>query len=244
MASQAQIDAIYNGAVQRGLDPLAVLSVAQHEGLSGAVGDNGTSFGPFQLHVGGKFPTTIGGQSTQPWTPAAKNAWAWSTAGLSYALDGIAKVVGPLQGYAAIQKQVTYFENPAARLRAGEISAAAQTYTSLSTASQGRSGSGSWLGQALGAAESAAGGAAGAVAGAATDTWNTILGVPGDIAGLLASPLQAIVAPLVAVEKFFKNIDTYLLRGGLLVGAALLLILGLAALGKGQGLQAPLPAAV
>jgi hypothetical protein len=48
-------------AAKYGLDPDAVLAIASHEGPrlswgATAIGDNGTSFGPFQLHAGGALP--------------------------------------------------------------------------------------------------------------------------------------------------------------------------------------------
>ncbi len=43
-----------------GRDPLPALSIIPHEGgFSGAVGDQGTSFGPWQLHIGGALPKSI-----------------------------------------------------------------------------------------------------------------------------------------------------------------------------------------
>ena len=47
-------------APRYGVDPAAALAVAAQEGLSGRVGDAGTSFGPFQLHRGGALPAGRG----------------------------------------------------------------------------------------------------------------------------------------------------------------------------------------
>ena len=88
-------------APKYGLDPAAVLAVASTEGLSGAVGDSGTSFGPFQLHVGGALPE---GKS---------RAWAESPAGIDYAMRKIASVARGLKGNAAIAAIVRRFEIPA-----------------------------------------------------------------------------------------------------------------------------------
>lgn len=87
------------------LDPRAVFAIAQHEGLSGGVGDNGTSFGPFQLHQGGALPSGI------PLSSA--NQWAWSPQGLDYALSRIGSVAGGLKGLPAIEAISTRFERPA-----------------------------------------------------------------------------------------------------------------------------------
>src|ERR1043166_9448520 len=94
---------IAQSARRRGLDPAAVLAVASVEGgFGGAVGDQGTSFGPFQLHVGGALPHGKGG------------AWANSPAGIEYALNQIARAAGGRKGRAAIEEIVRGFERPAA----------------------------------------------------------------------------------------------------------------------------------
>lgn len=93
-----------------GLDPRAVLGVATAEGgFSGAVGDGGHAYGPFQLNnaggvITGKFP----GQNS-----AAAQAFANSQAGIDFALKSMAKVAGGLRGMAAINAIVSGFERPA-----------------------------------------------------------------------------------------------------------------------------------
>ena len=103
------------------LDPAAVLAIASHEGLSGGVGDNGTSFGPFQLHYGGAYP------GSAPQGEQASQAWAWSPQGLSYALGQINNVAGGLKGDAAISAISSQFERPANV--AGEVSDAESKYS-------------------------------------------------------------------------------------------------------------------
>jgi hypothetical protein len=90
-------------AARLDLDPLAVMAVALSEGglTYGAVGDNGTSFGPFQLHVGGALPR------------GRDAAWANSLDGLQYALRKIARAAKGLTGRAAIEAIVRKFERPA-----------------------------------------------------------------------------------------------------------------------------------
>jgi cell wall-associated NlpC family hydrolase len=88
-------------AKARGLDPNAVLAVASQEGLSGRVGDQGTSYGPFQLHRGGALPR---GRNRQ---------WAESRAGIDYALNQIQGVAGGQRGRRAITNIVSRFERPA-----------------------------------------------------------------------------------------------------------------------------------
>lgn len=99
-----------------GLDPNAVLAVARQEGLSGRVGDNGTSFGPFQLHLGGAMPRGI----------RDPQAWAESPAGINYALSRINSVAHGLSGRQAIDAIVSRFERPANI--PGEIAGALSDY--------------------------------------------------------------------------------------------------------------------
>ncbi len=88
------------------LDPKAVMSVASVEGMSGGIGDNGTSFGPFQIHKGGEYP------GWAPQDPQAAQAWATSPQGINYAVGKIAGVARGLKGPAAISSIVTNFERP------------------------------------------------------------------------------------------------------------------------------------
>jgi hypothetical protein len=91
----------------RGLDPRAVLAVAKQEGLGGGIGDHGTSFGPFQLHYGGAYP------SGAPRGAAASQEWAWSPQGVAYALGQMKGVAGGQRGAQAVKSIVTRFERPA-----------------------------------------------------------------------------------------------------------------------------------
>lgn len=54
---------IRQAATARGIDPDQAVRVAKSEGLGSYVGDNGSSFGPFQLHYGGVAPggNAVGG---------------------------------------------------------------------------------------------------------------------------------------------------------------------------------------
>lgn len=56
-------DYIRKEAIARGIDPNIALRVAQSEGLNSYTGDQGSSFGPFQLHYGGVAPggNAVGG---------------------------------------------------------------------------------------------------------------------------------------------------------------------------------------
>jgi hypothetical protein len=100
---------IAQGAIERKLEASDVLAVASTEGgFHGAVGDAGTSYGPFQLHVGGALPATIAGLPVRE-----RISWAQSQAGVDYALDHIAKVAAGLSDEEAIRRIVTEFERPA-----------------------------------------------------------------------------------------------------------------------------------
>ena len=139
MASSV-VNAIIQGSRRRGLDPNAVLAIARVEGLSGRVGDQGTSFGPFQLHIGGAMPRGI------------KNPqqWAMSQQGINYALDHIASVARGLRGRQAVAAISSRFERPADV--AGEINKAMGFY--------GRGGGGGGLLSPAGASPYAAAGPA------------------------------------------------------------------------------------
>lgn len=101
MARRDWITLVHRYSARYNVDPEAALAVAQMEGLSGRVGDQGTSFGPFQLHVGGALPRGKG------------RAWAESPAGIEYAIRQMAKVAGGLRGEAAVRAIVSRFERPA-----------------------------------------------------------------------------------------------------------------------------------
>jgi len=85
------------------LDPYAVAAVSIMEGGGrfGAVGDNNSSYGPFQLHVGGALP------------PGRNAAWANSPEGVYYAMKQMAHVAAGLRGRRAISNIVRRFERPA-----------------------------------------------------------------------------------------------------------------------------------
>jgi hypothetical protein len=116
VANRSVVNAIIQGSRRRGLDPNAVLAIARVEGLSGRVGDQGTSFGPFQLHIGGAMPRGI----------RNPQQWAMSQQGINYALDHIAAVARGLRGRQAVAAISSRFERPADV--AGEISKAMSFY--------------------------------------------------------------------------------------------------------------------
>lgn len=92
------------------LDPEAPLAVAAQEGLGGGIGDQGTSFGPWQLHAGGALPAAV---YQGPYSDATQ-AWAWSPEGIDYALSRMASVGAAGQsGAQAISTIVSKFERPA-----------------------------------------------------------------------------------------------------------------------------------
>lgn len=104
------------------VDPTAELAVAGQEGLSGGIGDGGHAFGPNQLNnAGGVLTGKFAGQ-----TPGQINQWAWSPAGINYALGGVAHAAGGLTGPAAVRAIVSNFERPADPT--GEISRALAAY--------------------------------------------------------------------------------------------------------------------
>lgn len=125
MANQvAQLIRAY--ARKYGIDPRAALAVASVEGgiKWGAVGDQGSSYGPFQLHRGG----ALGSHSA---------AWANSPAGIEYALRSMARSGAKgLSGRAAIEAIVRNFERPAAP--GAEIQRALSAYGAVPAGSAGQ----------------------------------------------------------------------------------------------------------
>lgn len=124
------VDMVAAIAQQNNVDPAAALAIANTEGLSGSPGDYGkfvggkfvpltagtpggqyTSFGPFQLHQGGKLPAWVAARG-----PKFAQQWANSPAGIQYAIAGIAKTAGGLKGDAAL-RAVSAYETPANPLR-------------------------------------------------------------------------------------------------------------------------------
>ena len=95
---------IRRGAIQRGLDPAAVLAVASMEGLSGGVGDGGHAFGPFQENDAGGVLTNRPGNHRQ---------FAESRKGIDFALDAMMPIAKGLKGEHAINAIVTHYERPA-----------------------------------------------------------------------------------------------------------------------------------
>jgi hypothetical protein len=132
-------------APRYGLDPRAVAAISMNEsgGRFGAVGDNGTSFGPWQLHVGGALPRGKGA------------AWANSLPGVLYALRTMAASgARGLHGQAAVAAIARNFERPANP--GAEIATALSYYRSpgfaRSSAAAGAGGGGSVAGGGGGAA--------------------------------------------------------------------------------------------
>jgi len=108
-ATPSLVNLLAPAAKQRNLDLNALLAIAGHEGAGGGIGDNGHAFGPFQLNdAGGVLTGRLSGLS-----PQQKNAWAWSPAGIRFALDGIARVASGLRGANAVRAIATRYERPA-----------------------------------------------------------------------------------------------------------------------------------
>lgn len=115
--TQASISAIVQAAQRYGVDPAAMIAIAMHEsGLrAGAVGDQGSSFGLFQLHKGG----ALGSMSPSSALDALTNALV--------AAKALAGLGGRgLHGSAAVSLLSRGFERPADP--AGEIADAMSHY--------------------------------------------------------------------------------------------------------------------
>lgn len=197
-------------APQYRLDPNAVIVVAMQEGLlspRGAPGDDGTSFGPWQLHQGGAYP------SSAPQQADAANAWAWSPAGIDYALGRMSSVAGGMKGRQAVRAIVYRFERPAdpakeyrnavASLPSNDGGPAHNGPDILGILNKGATA----VVPGLGAAEGAVGAAGGVVSGAES------------------------------VAHFLGNLTNphFLLRGLEIIGGGLFVLFGLYLLGRQTG---------
>lgn len=121
------VEEMYNQARLHDIDPLAAAANALGEGAGGGIGDSGTAFGPWQMHLlDGRVPAFAG----QPRFSPAVQAWAWSQAGIREAfLEMRAGGAAGLTGHDAVHAIVYGFERPADE--AGAYSTRVKTYDSL-----------------------------------------------------------------------------------------------------------------
>lgn len=91
------------------VDPAAELAITTMEGASGGIGDNGTSFGPNQLHYGGALPASV---YYGPYSARTQD-WAWSSTGVDFVLREEGKLCGHLHGYRAVSCLAYRFERSA-----------------------------------------------------------------------------------------------------------------------------------
>jgi hypothetical protein len=185
LPSSQAISYIQSRAVTFGLDPQAVLAVASREGLGGGVGDGGTSFGPWQLHAGGALPSSVWSRG-----PEYAQQWAWSPAGIDYALSSMVKAGAEnLSGPSAIDRIVRYFERPANPN--AEVAGAITAYHGGAYKGRGSrpSSSGGGGGGILSGVTSALGGIGGAIGSGAEavfvtpweNVWNSTAGAASSI---------------------------------------------------------------
>lgn len=108
---RAMVDATYAHCQAAKVDPAAMLAVSLHEGASGAIGDSGWAYGPWQDHM-----TQYKGR---PWYGAGRNnkavqRWAWSDAGIAYAVRSAASAgAAGKTGHSAVHAIVYGYERPA-----------------------------------------------------------------------------------------------------------------------------------
>lgn len=213
----AALKRIVSGATSRNLDPGALLAVAKAEGLSGAVGDNGTSFGPFQLHIGGQLPATVANKGAD-----YAQQWAWSDEGIDYALNQIAKVAQGQRGPTAIKSIVSRFESPADPQ--SEISKATGYYTDASKAATTIASAGDLLGSGNSFFDDI-----GNAITAPFDTAKDVADAVANIGGSIATFVSKIFDPSFWLRAL------QVLGGGALVGGGLFL------LARQVGLAVPTP---
>jgi len=119
-------------APQLGLDPAAVLSAARVEGWSGAIGDGGLAYGPWQDHMTefqGRGPWYGSGRNSQQ-----VNAWAWSSAGIDQAMSEMVSAgVKGKSGLDALHAMIFGYERSSDM--PGEYNNAKQWYNSFNNGS-------------------------------------------------------------------------------------------------------------
>lgn len=178
----------------------AMLAVASQEGMGGGIGDNGTSFGPWQLHYGGAFPSSAPSSS-----PQASQDWAWSKSGIDYAARAMQSDIpglSTMQPAIQVDNIVRRFERPANPN--AEVAGALGALGRLS-GPYGSRGSRPSSGGVFGGLGSFFGGIGGAIGSAAGDIWKATGGVFGDVVGFLrlAAWLVNPLTWLRAVEALF-----------------------------------------
>lgn len=107
------ITAIAQACADYGVDPLAAIADALHEGAGGGIGDNGNSYGPFQLNINGLLPEPYRSRGRNN---AATNAWAWTENGIRYAVRAMctsSPSAKGLHGHPAVYAIVYGMERPA-----------------------------------------------------------------------------------------------------------------------------------
>lgn len=117
-----------------GLDPAAVLAVANHEGLNTAPGsswklphETNISFGPPSWFGNGAGAALLSAHGVNA------PAWSWTPAGIDYWLQQVASVASGLTGTSAISAIVHGFERPREDLAQGEINNATHDYATFQT---------------------------------------------------------------------------------------------------------------
>jgi hypothetical protein len=117
--NQGLINYVMAHAPSYGLDPIALLSVAAHEGAFSAfgkngIGDGGNSYGPWQLNVGPnpQYAAFLGIPQNSHLSSASAQARAWSDDGINYVMSYISnRGIGVgVTGSTAIDQIVSMFE--------------------------------------------------------------------------------------------------------------------------------------
>lgn len=106
------LSAIAQACSDYGVDPLAAIANALHEGAGGGIGDGGLAYGPFQDHLTEFADRPFYGKGRNN---ATVNAWAWSENGIRYCVramvNGSPSAKG-LRGHPAVYAIVYGFEKP------------------------------------------------------------------------------------------------------------------------------------
>jgi hypothetical protein len=123
------LSAIAQACSDYGVDAIAAIADAMHEGANGGIGDGGLAYGPFQDHLTEFADRPFYGKGRN--NPVV-NAWAWSANGIRYSVramvNGSPSAKG-LRGHAAVYAIVYGYERPADK--AGAYKTRAAEYDTL-----------------------------------------------------------------------------------------------------------------
>lgn len=110
LRGNAWVNAVANTCGDNSVDFLACCANAVAEGISGGIGDNGSAYGPWQVHA---TDGRISQYANLPPYDLAVQGWAWTLNGIQYVIRAMrANGAKGVKGHAAVHAIVYGFEKP------------------------------------------------------------------------------------------------------------------------------------